>query len=349
MHCRELDDAGYVSSSEALVSRGLAHAGAGDVPAGLKAVQRARDISSTSEVHFVLCKPLVCEVRGGGTITAYMYALMSAIESADGAMLRQLHLWVQQIVARAAGSTEHPSLTQKCMLLQALCAAVAASCRLHAAQDAPEQALLALQESLPGLQALHASSAQLQSLWLLCLAAAALSDSPAAADVLVRYNFMPCAAGLRSDMSLQTGANVHLQWGFRFLYVGTWHHHSKPALNLRRCAGLHPLHALSAELNVICAQAQGLVLLRGWDPVPEARFAARVQTAIAVGELRRDGVAKVRRLQTVACSKARRSHQRNLQVHCDVTASLAYKFACTNSRVQIKRRWCSLAQAQACQ
>ena len=71
------------------------------------------------------------------------------------------------------------------MLPQAMCVAVAASCRLHAAQGAPEQALLALQEALPRLQALHADPAQVQSLWLLCVAAAALSDSPAAEDVLV--------------------------------------------------------------------------------------------------------------------------------------------------------------------
>ena len=69
---------------------------------------------------------------------------------------------------------------------QALCAAVAASCRLRAAQGAPEQALLTLQDALPRLQALHADPARLQALWLLCVAAAALSDSPAAADVLVR-------------------------------------------------------------------------------------------------------------------------------------------------------------------
>ncbi len=67
-----------------------------------------------------------------------------------------------------------------------MCAAVAACCRLHAAQGAPEQALLALQEALPRLEAMHANPAQLQSLWLLCLAAATLSDSPAAEDVLVR-------------------------------------------------------------------------------------------------------------------------------------------------------------------
>lgn len=72
------------------------------------------------------------------------------------------------------------------MLPQALCAAVAACCRLHAVQGEPEKALLALQQALPRLQALDADPADVQSLWLLCLAAATLSDSPAAADVMVR-------------------------------------------------------------------------------------------------------------------------------------------------------------------
>ena len=47
---RELNDAGFLSSSEAWLSRGLAHAGAGDVPAGLQAVQQALDISTTPQV-----------------------------------------------------------------------------------------------------------------------------------------------------------------------------------------------------------------------------------------------------------------------------------------------------------
>ena len=61
-HCRELDDAGYVSGSEAWLSRGLAHAGAGDVPAGLEAVQRALDVSDTPEVRSGrACIPSLCD------------------------------------------------------------------------------------------------------------------------------------------------------------------------------------------------------------------------------------------------------------------------------------------------
>jgi hypothetical protein len=68
---------------------------------------------------------------------------------------------------------------------QALCAAVVARCRLHAAQGAPDRALLALQQALPRLDALRADAAAVQYLWLLCLAAAVLSERQDAGDVLV--------------------------------------------------------------------------------------------------------------------------------------------------------------------
>ena len=42
-----------------------------------------------------------------------------------------------------------------------------------------------------------------------------------------------------------------------------------------------------------CAQAQALMLLRDWDPAPDACFMARVQAILAAGELKRDGNGKV--------------------------------------------------------
>jgi len=42
------------------------------------------------------------------------------------------------------------------------------------------------------------------------------------------------------------------------------------------------------------AQAQAVMLLRDWDPAPDACFMARVQAILAAGELKRDGIGKVK-------------------------------------------------------
>ena len=76
------------------------------------------------------------------------------------------------------------------LCLQALTAAVAVRCRLHIAQGSPRQALLALQQLLPQLEAAHASPESLQSLWLLVLAAAASKGGIGAEDDLAQTRLL---------------------------------------------------------------------------------------------------------------------------------------------------------------
>ena len=63
-------------------------------------------------------------------------------------------------------------------------------CRLHIAQGSPRQALLALQQLLPQLEAAQASPDSLQSLWLLVLAAAASKGGAGAEDDLAQTQLL---------------------------------------------------------------------------------------------------------------------------------------------------------------
>lgn len=67
---------------------------------------------------------------------------------------------------------------------------MAARCRLHVTQGSPRQALLALQQLLPQLEAARAPPASLQSLWLLVLAAAASKGGEGAEDDLAQTRLL---------------------------------------------------------------------------------------------------------------------------------------------------------------
>ena len=58
----------------------------------------------------------------------------------------------------------------------------------------------------------------------------------------------------------------------------------------------------------VCAQAQALMLLRDWDPAPDACFMARVQAILTCGALKRDGIGKVKHRKGFGMLYLRRFH-----------------------------------------
>ena len=175
-----------------------------------------------------------------------------------------------------------------------------------AAQGAPDEALLALQQALPRLEALHADAAAVQSLWLTCIAAAALSEQQDAGDVLVSYTARAThRAAFNGCIYLCLVTRCHHGCLTAFvshnLIVAT--HRSASLLWCAKtsclpCSGLLESGELAVtpvliEFGVRSVQAQALMLLRDWDAAPDARFAARIQAVLAAGELRRDGAHKV--------------------------------------------------------